>query len=923
MASSANGNVKITTEIETAGLQESLNRLESMFNSFAGNLKETARKTGEDVNRELGNTEKARISLEKLGNTAKNIGSQLKTLGLAAAGLAGSFAGIVKSAISTADRVDELSKRLGMSVESLSRLDYVASQSGTSIEAFGTSMRMIAQNINTGSDAYEKLGVNIREADGQLKSQEQILLETIRALQRMPAGTEKAALALKALGRNSMQLNEVLGMTEDEFDALMKRSDELGLTLNSNVTNAAQQIADKFTDLRSTFKMALVQAVEPMIPALEKVTDRFIKMLQPGGELAEAFKTIAQAGLSVVENVLPALISGLAWVVKNGPAVIAVFTAIKTALQALTGNWVGAIATLIGGTIGTTVLYKATKAKKAVDNTTESIKKLDTETRKIVPRINATTVVADDATDAFQQWTDKLDAAQVALKKFIAENSTLDKGFNVKTLAPEKVIELNKLKSNVAEAKDVLQTLQDAMVDVQEEITKTDPFEKWSSDLKKAEDDLKDFVAVQAALSGGVFDVKLLSDDSLAQFDELKAKVAQARTALDSLTDAMKEQKDGAEETVETTEESKDAFDKWTQAVTDAETALKEFVAERSNLEGGFSVESLSPEELSVYDELKAKLKQAKDAINSMNDALEDTKEELVETDAFDKWTKAVAEADKALKEFIATKAEASGGSFDVENLTDAERQQFEKLRETVKQAKAELQSLQDATKETTDATATDLADVANVIAQAWGAVGSAFGNGIESVAEVIASGANSLSDVMGGLADTMAGALSAVGDALIQSGIAKMVAENLAKSNMSSAAAIALGMSIKLAAGALKGFLQRIRNAGGFANGGIVGGSSFSGDRMTANVNSGEMIINRKQQAALWDFIRNGSNGGGNAPNIEIINNAGVDIQTESNTDGRSLRIMVNQQIERFLGSPAGGRIMRQTYGARQLGRR
>ena len=58
MASSANGNVKITTEIETAGLQESLNRLESMFNSFAGHLKETARKTGEDINRELGDPEK-------------------------------------------------------------------------------------------------------------------------------------------------------------------------------------------------------------------------------------------------------------------------------------------------------------------------------------------------------------------------------------------------------------------------------------------------------------------------------------------------------------------------------------------------------------------------------------------------------------------------------------------------------------------------------------------------------------------------------------------------------------------------------------------------------------------------------------------------------------------------------------------------
>ena len=162
MASSANGNVKITTEIETAGLQESLNRLESIFNSFASNISQQARKTGEEVSDGLSKTDKATKTIEDLGKTANKVGAELKKFGLAAVGLAGSFAGIVKGAISTADRVDELSKRLGISVESFSRLDYVASQSGTSVEAFGTSMRMIAQNINTGSDAYKQLGVNIR-----------------------------------------------------------------------------------------------------------------------------------------------------------------------------------------------------------------------------------------------------------------------------------------------------------------------------------------------------------------------------------------------------------------------------------------------------------------------------------------------------------------------------------------------------------------------------------------------------------------------------------------------------------------------------------------------------------------------------------------------------------------------------------------
>ena len=37
------------------------------------------------------------------------------------------------------------------------------------------------------------------------------------------------------------------------------------------------------------------------------------------------------------------------------------------------------------------------------------------------------------------------------------------------------------------------------------------------------------------------------------------------------------------------------------------------------------------------------------------------------------------------------------------------------------------------------------------------------------------------------------------------------------------------------------------------FADGGIVGGSSFCGDKLLARVNSGEMILNKKQQKSLY----------------------------------------------------------------------
>lgn len=72
------------------------------------------------------------------------------------------------------------------------------------------------------------------------------------------------------------------------------------------------------------------------------------------------------------------------------------------------------------------------------------------------------------------------------------------------------------------------------------------------------------------------------------------------------------------------------------------------------------------------------------------------------------------------------------------------------------------------------------------------------------------------------------------------------------------------------------------------FANGGIVGGSSFTGDRVTANVNSGEMILNRTQQANLFRMA-NGSGVQGNQVEFHI---SGTDLVGVLNNNNRKNRL-------------------------------
>ena len=72
--------------------------------------------------------------------------------------------------------------------------------------------------------------------------------------------------------------------------------------------------------------------------------------------------------------------------------------------------------------------------------------------------------------------------------------------------------------------------------------------------------------------------------------------------------------------------------------------------------------------------------------------------------------------------------------------------------------------------------------------------------------------------------------------------------------------------------AAVLSTFSSFYTNFKGFANGGIVGGSSLGGDQMIARVNSGEMILNGSQQKKLFNLLNgNGTNTSTSIPEIKV----------------------------------------------------
>lgn len=92
--------------------------------------------------------------------------------------------------------------------------------------------------------------------------------------------------------------------------------------------------------------------------------------------------------------------------------------------------------------------------------------------------------------------------------------------------------------------------------------------------------------------------------------------------------------------------------------------------------------------------------------------------------------------------------------------------------------------------------------------------------------------------------------------------------------------------------------------SAGSFATGGVIGGNSYAGDRLTAHVNSGEMILNKQQQARLFNIANGLVRPVMIAPQVirptigSMPSSARPDKQTiELSVTGRALRGVLNNE--------------------------
>ena len=254
-----------------------------------------AKTKGENNIKRLGN------SMQGVEGKAKNLGMAVKGVGLAfkalfAAAAVGGFSAVVKGAIDSADAFGKLSTRTGVAADKLQAYVNAGKLADVSQSEIENGLRKLAQTqaeaadgVATYSEAYAKLGLTVKKADGSLKPSDKLLGEIADKFKDLPNGPEKAAVAMDIFGRSGSKLITLLNGGTEALERFNYETSE-------NFAQNAEYFNDQITILQIQFDGFRKQLADALLPTLNAIIEVFQDLFDSKTDFSALF-TVVDVGV--------------------------------------------------------------------------------------------------------------------------------------------------------------------------------------------------------------------------------------------------------------------------------------------------------------------------------------------------------------------------------------------------------------------------------------------------------------------------------------------------------------------------------------------------------------------------------------------------------------------------------------------------
>ena len=289
--------------------QTSLNNAEAELNNLNNKLDENKEKI-EESGKETGNlgdvvsglTEKFGIKLPEgmqksmnsmgsLNTTSVKIAGGFVALAVAIAKAEKALIAMTKESAAFADNIITLSMQTGQTTDQLQEFSYATELIDVSVDTLQGSLTKLTNNMQdtingTGNAkaSFEALGISVTDADGNMRSANDVFYETIDALGDVKNETERDAMAMDIFGRSAQDLNPLIIQGSETLKAYAQEAHNVGYVLDDEALSALGAVDDAYQRLQKSQEGAKNQLSAEFAPYLTEFYEKITKLIKDGGQ---------------------------------------------------------------------------------------------------------------------------------------------------------------------------------------------------------------------------------------------------------------------------------------------------------------------------------------------------------------------------------------------------------------------------------------------------------------------------------------------------------------------------------------------------------------------------------------------------------------------------------------------------------------
>ena len=218
-------------------------QIQADIGNFEKNMKKAVDTTNESTGKMESKFAGLNKSLLKVGVGAAAIGAAVVAAGI----------GLVKLGISAGDataKINNLSEATNLSTDVIQELSYVAKASNSSFEGLTAAMNSFQRTLKTadeeGSKTNEtlaKLGVSTTDAAGNVRSMDDVLIDTFKSLGDMEKGLKRNAIGTELFRGAWSEVSLIVSSGSKGIEELRKEANQLGLVLDKNTLQSADDFS--------------------------------------------------------------------------------------------------------------------------------------------------------------------------------------------------------------------------------------------------------------------------------------------------------------------------------------------------------------------------------------------------------------------------------------------------------------------------------------------------------------------------------------------------------------------------------------------------------------------------------------------------------------------------------------------------------